>query len=194
MCTHLVSFYSASPTLRWSGQIAYVDTPGSRQLAMSLGDPWTRLWCAGQLPGSAVALAQLRGIPAIALQIGDGRGQLPAQIDADGSVIVRGLINMMRRLEIIDGPWQPPVGWHLVGQTPVRSTRWGLLVPEDGTVIGGPVRAGQVLYRLWNMYGDEVEVIVSPSHGTLAAARTFPCVQPGQLVGFVSEDLETISA
>lgn len=189
---YLISFHNWSPSLYWQPQVAYLDKGKSLSLAMSLGAEWNRLWRLPEAPGTSLAAADARGIPAVALQVADCRGQLPSNLQAIKQIIIEGVINSMRRLEMWPGSWEPAERWMVLDETPVHNSKWGLLMPGDGVQPGDSIEKGTVLFRVWNLYGEQVETVASPVEGEVAALRTFPCAQPGQTVAYVSQVVETL--
>jgi predicted deacylase len=189
---YLISFYNWSPSLYWQRQVAYLGAGRSLSLAMSLGAEWNKLWRLPAAPGTSLVAAEARGIPAVALQVADSRGQLPSSREAGVEAIVKGIVNVMRWLEMWPGGWEPAEKWVVLDETPVHNSKWGLLIPADGLKPGDSVEKGTVLFRLWNLYGEEVESITCPVDGEVAALRTFPCVQPGQTVAYISQVAETL--
>ena len=189
---HLISFCNWSPSLYWQRQVAYLDVGKSLPLAMSLGAEWNKLWRLPGAPGTSLAAAEARGIPAVALQVADSRGQLPSRREADVGAIVEGIINAMRRLGMWPGSWEPAERWVVLDEAPAHNSKWGLLIPGDGVRLGDSVDKGTLLFQVWNLYGEEVESIACPVKGQVAALRTFPCVQPGQTVAYISQVVETL--
>jgi predicted deacylase len=190
---YLVSFHNWNPVLYWQRQAAYVDTPGSLALAKSLGEGWGKLWKLSNPAGTSLAAARARGIPAVAVQLADGRGQFLPKRQADVDAIVGGITNLMRRYEMLPGKWEPAREWSILQETAIRAPEWGLLVPEEGLNLGDRVAAGSRLFQMTNIYGEEVATVNSPIEGTLAAVRTFTAAQLGQLIAYVAQVVETSS-
>jgi predicted deacylase len=188
---YLISFHNWSPSLYWHPQVAYLDNGRSLWLAMSPGAKWNRLWRLPEASGTSLAAAAAKGVPAVALQVADCRGQLPSQQRAIHQIIVEAIVNTMRRLEMWPGSWEPAEEWVVLEETPLHSPKWGLLMPGDRVQPGDPVEKGAVLFRVWNLYGEQVESVTSPVDGEIAALRTFPCAQPGQTVAYVSRVVQT---
>lgn len=121
--------------------------------------------------------ATRRGIPAFTFETGEG-GRLEPALAADG---VRCVLNALRHLGMLAGSPEPPARTvrlrEFVG---VRSTRAGLL-HTDGR-LGDMVHRGQPLARIVNVWGDEVERIVSPADGLFVRTTTLSTVAAGERV------------
>ncbi len=85
------------------------------------------------------------------------------------SVGVRGVLNVMKALGMIEGEIEPQSDVLVIrgrlGITHATSNRGGFVVP--GRPIGDPVKKGQVVGHVVDHYGDLVEDLVSPVDGWL---------------------------
>ena len=117
------------------------------------------------------------GVPAFTFEIGEG-GRLEADLIPTG---VRCMLNAMRFLRMLPGDVEPPpemvVMMRFVG---IRVTAGGLLHTE--VPLGVRVRQGDVLARIYSIYGDERETIRTPIDGVFVRMTTFPSVMAGERV------------
>ena len=117
------------------------------------------------------------GVPAFTFEIGEG-GRLEADLIPIG---VRCMLNAMRFLRMLPGDVEPPpetvVMTRFVG---IRATAGGLLHTE--VPLGVRVRQGDVLARIYSVYGDERETIRAPIDGVFVRMTTFPSVTAGERV------------
>jgi predicted deacylase len=85
---------------------------------------------------------------------------------------VRGILNVMRTLGMINGEIEPQRDIIVIegrlGFKDITSTRGGIIRRE--TAAGDPVTKGQVVGHIVDFYGDSVEEIVSPVDGWLLAS------------------------
>lgn len=117
------------------------------------------------------------GVPAFTFEIGEG-----GRIDADlVPVGVRCVLNAMRFLRMLPGAPEPPpetiVMHRFIG---LRASRGGLL--ETVASLGAAVRQGDVLARIYSIYGDERELSRAPRDGIFVRMTTFPSVAAGERV------------
>ena len=116
-------------------------------------------------------------MPAFTFEIGEG-GRLEADLIPTG---VRCMLNAMRFLRMLPGDVEPPpetvVMTRFVG---IRATSGGLLHTE--VPLGVRVRQGDVLARIYSVYGDERETIRAPIDGVFVRMTTFPSVTAGERV------------
>lgn len=117
----------------------------------------------GKIPPFAdgiVHAACHRGVISLFAESG-GNGTLEA---ADVAVHVDGIRHVMQHLGMIDGS-PPPIGRRIKGldRVVVRARRGGLLRLDLS--IGDPVRPGQAVAEIVDLFGDVVERVVSPGSG-----------------------------
>jgi predicted deacylase len=84
---------------------------------------------------------------------------------------VRGVLNVMKKLEMIDGDVEPQKSIQIIdgqlSRTEINATRGGIV--NTGVNVGKPISKGQVIGQIVNGYGDPVEDIVSSVDGWLLA-------------------------
>jgi predicted deacylase len=117
------------------------------------------------------------GVPAFTFEIGEG-GRLEAEVMPIG---VRCVLNALRFLRMLPGePEIPPQTMVMSRFVGLRASRGGLLHTEMS--LGSRVSAGDVLARIYSVYGDEREVIRAPVDGVFVRMTTFPSVAAGERV------------
>ena len=117
------------------------------------------------------------GVPSFTFEIGEG-GRLEAEVIPIG---VRCVLNALRFLRMLPGePEVPPQTVVMSRFVGLRASRGGLLHTEMS--LGSRVSAGDVLARIYSVYGDEREVIRAPVDGVFVRMTTFPSVAAGERV------------
>lgn len=127
--------------------------------------------------GTLVEAALSLGKPSLILELIPWRRISPEAVE----VGVRGMLNVMKYLDMIDGEIEPQEGVQILDG---RLTRVEIMASAGGLVkqyktAGDPVRSGEILGHIVDVYGDEVEPVVSPVEGWLLA---FPLLN-NQAVG-----------
>jgi uncharacterized protein len=153
---------------------------GSRELASAFGLPWVvrERRAEGGLGGMTCTAAAEAGIPAIIAEAG-GCGLLDE--DAVG-LLAAGVRNVLRRLEMLPGePEPPPAAPRHVGRFEwLRCAHEGWW--ENAVSAGEAVSVGQVLGRVRDLYGDELEEVRAPADGVVLFLTTSPAVDAGGLL------------
>ena len=117
------------------------------------------------------------GVPAFTFEIGEG-GRLEPDLIPIG---VRCIFNALRFLGMFPGALEPPPETVVMTQfVGLRASKGGLLYTAAS--LGARVKRGDVLARIYSVYGDEREVIRAPLDGTFVRMTTFPSVSAGERV------------
>jgi predicted deacylase len=117
------------------------------------------------------------GVPAFTFEIGEG-GRLETDLVPLG---VRCVHNALRFLGMLSGPPEPPPETVVMRQfVGLRASKGGLLHTAAG--LGTRVKPGDVLARIYSVYGDEREAIRAPCAGTFVRMTTFASVAAGERV------------
>jgi uncharacterized protein len=139
----------------------------------------------GGLGGMTSSAAAQAGIPAVIAEAG-GRGQLE---ESAVQLLVRGVRNVLRSLEMLPGPAEPPpAGQRTVGSFVwLRCERAGWWDAAVGS--GDEVREGQVLGTVRDLWGDVHEEIRAPRDGVVLFITTSPAVSDDGLLLGLGADL-----
>jgi uncharacterized protein len=154
----------------------------ARAMAIAFGLPY--VVCEARRPGGLTGMtstaAAASGIPAVIAEAG-GRGQLEETAVA---LLAEGARNVLRRLEMLPGPATPPPAGmrHVAGNEWLRCRTRGWW--EAAVRAGDEVRAGDVLGRVLDLWGDEHELISAPADGVVLFLTTSAAVEAdGLLLG-----------
>jgi predicted deacylase len=139
----------------------------------------------GGLGGMTSSAAAQAGIPAVIAEAG-GRGQLE---ESAVQMLVGGVRNVLRRLEMLPGEAEPPPA----DQRTVGSFVW-LRCEQAGwwdaaVGSGDEVREGDVLGRVRDLWGDAHEEIRAPRDGVVLFITTSPAVSDDGLLLGLGTDL-----
>lgn len=117
------------------------------------------------------------GIPSFTFELGEG-GRLEAEMIAEGARCIR---NALRHLKMIEGDLETPEQTVIMSDfVGMRAKRGGLLHTE--VALGANVRRGDVLARILDIYGDEIERITAPQPGIFIRSTTLSTVTTGERV------------
>ena len=151
----------------------------AEQMAHALGSGWIMRGESGIYVSDGVLCIEATrvGVPALTLEIGEG-GRLEEDSVATGA---RCVLNLLRSLKMIDGEIAKPVTTHVMREfLALRARCGGLLTTE--VELGRPVRSGDVLCRIVDVFGEEVECVVAPADGLFVRATTLSTVTTGERV------------
>jgi uncharacterized protein len=167
-----------------------------RQLARAFGFPLLWEVPSGSIPempgypnrGAAVVEAAMRGIPSVMCEVG-GEGKLEEELV---ELTIEGLLRALAFLGMIDGQGggaESPLS--LVGGHVLFASRAGFFLSRVRP--GEEVREGQVLGRLVDLSGEEVEQFRAPENAVLTNVVTRGIANPGDML-FVMGNLGGSSA
>jgi uncharacterized protein len=151
----------------------------AEELALAFGSGYLMKTQAGMYVADGILCVEVTrvGVPAFTFEIGEG-GRLEPDIIPIG---VRCLSNALRFLSMLPGALESPSETIVMTQfVGLRATKGGLL--HTTASLGRRVRQGEVLARLYSIYGDEREIIRAPLDGTFVRMTTFPSVATGERV------------
>jgi predicted deacylase len=124
-------------------------------------------------PPTLSSLAARKGIPVILEELIDGRWIS----EPSTSVGVKGIINIMKTFNMIEGNVEPQVGIPIV---PGVNRSAGIIRANRGGLIrflkkpGEPITKGEILAEVYDLYGDIIEEVRMPISGYVWA---YPCGQ-----------------
>jgi hypothetical protein len=151
----------------------------AEDLALAFGSGYIMRTQAGLYVADGILCVEATraGVPAFTFEIGEG-----GRLEADQIPIgVRCVANALRYLGMLPGALEPPPETVIMTQfVGLRATNGGLL--QTAASLGARVRRGDVLARLYSVYGDERETIRAPLDGTFVRMTTFPSVATGERV------------
>src|SRR5690606_32762789 len=115
----------------------------------------------GGLAGTTCDAAAAAGIPSLIAEAGSS-GLLT---EPETQMMVDGVLNTLRSLGVLPGDVAVNKVTRVDQFTWIRSPEEGMWYPSVST--GEKVKAGQVLGRIGNLYGDTVAEITSPHDGVI---------------------------
>ena len=130
--------------------------------------------------------AELLGKPVITIELVPWRRIDPLAVE----VGVRGTLNVMKSLGMIDGPIEPQQGIQIIdgslSRTELMADRGGIVM--EYVDVGDRIKKDQKIGQIVDHYGDAVEDIVSPVDGWLLA---WPMIHnqaagTGEMVAFIA--------
>ena len=151
----------------------------AEEMGLALGTGWVMRGDRGMYVSDGILCVEATkaGVPALTFEIGEG-GRLEEDSVATGAVCV---LNLLRHLKMIDGAIETPAKTHVMHDfLGLRARRGGLLITE--VKLGQAVKQGDLLCRVVDIFGDEVERIVAPVDGLFVRATTLSTVTTGERV------------
>lgn len=169
--------FMVSPKVLFDGHGALGDE--NLELAKAFG--WGILCNTTVYGGTSGDAAASHGVPVIIPELG-GSDRLPETHDGHIQGHVDGILNVMRHYNMLDGEVTEPDRYQLCGNEHIHAGRDGLINWADGIRLNGNVTAGQRVGVLTDIYGEDVEELVSQWDGVVTLIRTYPLVRGGDWI------------
>jgi uncharacterized protein len=149
------------------------------QLARGLGNGWIMRSSNDFYVAAGILCVEAAkvGIPGFTFEIGEG-GRLEPDMVKVGSDCI---LNALQSLGMLDIRRKEPAEEHLMREfVGLRARRGGLLY--NHVKLGQPVKSGDLLVTISNVFGDEVERIEAPQDGYAVRITTLSTVSTGERV------------
>jgi predicted deacylase len=197
---YFITFHSGGNAFVGPPKVLF-DDPGDElgakntELAKAFG--WPVLWRnkgGYQFAGAATLVTRDLGIPSIVPEHG-GADRLPARLNERVRINITGVRNVLYHLGMLDGtPELPDRYLTFADSSHIHVDRDGILLFEDWVDLRAKVEQGQVVGRLYDVYGAQVGEVTAPWSGEILLIRTYPVVQAGDWACSITPNAEYIDA
>jgi hypothetical protein len=154
--------------------------PGaSEKLAKAMGPGWDLLLSGGPGGRSPMTTMTEAGKAGITVELGGMSATLPPEYHRVGDTLAEAIFNVMRAYGMISGEAGRCERWLHGVQELVSAPVGGLWVPERDVVMRVPMREGDVIARIYDLFGNEAATVAAPCDGQIFGLRTNPTVHPG---------------
>jgi predicted deacylase len=153
------------------------------ELAGAMGPAWDLVNTSGVGRGSPAAMLAEQGQAAITVELGGWCRMLTTEFHEIGRQLSDAYLNVMRHYSMIPGEAQYAASWQRGHQIALLANETGLWVGED-VELRKPLKKGTPLGRIYNLYGDELEVVRAPEDGVIFGLRFRPMVLRGDWLCF----------
>lgn len=159
-----------------------IDSPQTKKsIAAARAMRMDKLWLIEPTPGTLTTSLIASGIPAIGCEV-EGRGGL---VTSDVNRYVAGVKNLLSHLDMIVGvPVKVDNGEFFRTKT-INSTVAGYAI--NVVSLNEQVKKGQVLCKVLDYFGEEIEEIKADIDGEIWAIRTSPSINQGDIVVLIRE-------
>lgn len=182
-------------TVHSGGDHSYLDQAifhaggASETLAIAMGAGWDLLLTGGPGGRSPMTAMAEAGKAGLTVELGGMCATMPATFHEIGDRLATSFINVMRVYGMLAGPiTRCERRLHGV-QRLVTAPVGGLWVADRDVKMRTPMRAGDPIARVYDLYGREQAVVVAPCDGQIFGLRTNPTVHAGDWCTFYAEIL-----
>lgn len=182
---YFITFHSGGNAFVGPPKVLYDDLGddlGAKNAELARAFGWPVLWAnrgGYQFQGAASLVTRERGIPSIVPEHG-GADRMPNRLAERVERNVTGVRNVLHHLDMLDGtPSRAEKFLAFSDDSHVHVDRDGILLFEDWVDLRTPVKQGQVIARLYDVFGRQTEKLTAPWDGEMLLLRTYPVVQAG---------------
>ncbi len=188
---YVISLHSGASYLYWSPMAMCGNDAPSIELCKALGEPWDILGQSEGISGSARDAFEARGVAAASIEVGGAGERVLGAFTKNVDIAANAILNAMRHYGMIDGTPTRASCWTFVINRAVRSGCGGLAVPVENFPLRHMVTEGTPLVRLYNLLGDEIELVRAPFDGIVTGFRSFPYAPAGWPLVWLSKIVKT---
>ena len=151
----------------------------SEELAKAMGPGWDLLLTGGPGGKSPMTTMAQAGKAGITVELGGMCATLPHDFHRVANILAEAIFNVMRTYGMLSGEPGRCARWLNGVQELVSAPVGGLWVPEREIEMRTPMAEGDVIARIYDLFGYEAAVVTAPSDGQIFGLRTNPTVHPG---------------
>lgn len=151
----------------------------SEELAKAMGPGWDLLLTGGPGGKSPMTTMQEAGKAGITVELGGMCATLPHDYHRVGETLAESIFNVMRTYGMLAGEAARCDAWFHGVQELVSAPVGGLWVAERDVKMRTPMKEGEVIARIYDLFGNEAAIVRAPCDGQIFGLRTNPTVHPG---------------
>lgn len=159
------------------------ETPQCLELAGAMGPEWDLVNASGVGRGSPASILAEEGKGAITVELGGWCRMLTREFHEVGRRLSEAYLNVMQHYDMIPGRPKYADKWYRGHQIALLANASGLWVGEE-IEFRKPMKKGTLLGHIYNLYGDEIEVVKAPEDGQVFGLRFRPMVRTGDWLCF----------
>ncbi len=175
---YVVSLHGGGGLFYLINRIMVSDDPKSIELGKAVGPTW-KLLHESHHPNTLLNSCGAEGIPAVILELGGSNNRMPDTLDQNVDTFIHAIVNVMRYINMFDGEHESAGEWGVLKGTNIRCGYGGLIITTEKCRIKQEVKEGDHLASIVDLFGNELEKILSPQDGTILGVPASPVAYPG---------------
>ncbi len=159
----------------------------SDELARAMGRGWEIVLSAISPKGNPMASMLEAAKTGITVELGGRAATSPEEMRRVEATLVESMLNVMRHYGMLAGePHYPATRWRGV-QEALLAPASGLFIPAPGVGCKRPMKSGEPIAHIVNLWGDTVAGIAAPADGQIFGLRALPNVTTGDWCCFYAK-------
>ena len=163
------------------------ETPEAVELAMAMGEGWGCIMSNMMPKGSPMAQMKAIGKTGITVELGGRSATSPAGFAKVARDLADSIINILRHYKMYPGQATYPTDATKGQQEPLLAPASGMFVPAPGVDFLKPMKKGDLIATIINIFGDEQARLVAPADGMIFGLRALVSVNTGDWCCFFNK-------
>ena len=163
------------------------ETPASVELAKAMGTGWGCIMSNFLPKGSPMAQMKAIGKTGITVELGGRSATSPERFAEVSRELANSIINILRHYKMYPGEATYPEDATKGQQEALLAPVSGIFIPTPGVDFLKPMKAGDSIAKIVNIFGDELAELVAPADGMFFGLRALPNVNTGDWCCFFNK-------
>lgn len=163
------------------------ERPESVELGTAMGPGWGCIMSSPNPKGNPMAVMAEEGKVGITVELGGRSATSPRAFAEVGRKLADAVINVLRHYKMLPGEARYDPNRTKGSQEALLAPASGLFLPEPDIEFLKPMKAGQRIARIANLFGDELATLSAPADGMIFGLRALPNVTTGDWCCFFNK-------
>jgi predicted deacylase len=163
------------------------ETPASVELAMAMGEGWGCIMSNFLPKGSPMAQMKAVGKTGITVELGGRSATSPERFAEISREFAKSIMNILRHYKMYPGQATYPKDATKGQQEALLAPASGIFVATPGVDFLKPMKKGDSIARIVNIFGDELAQLKAPADGMIFGLRALPNVNTGDWCCFFNK-------
>jgi uncharacterized protein len=182
-----LSIHSGGAHSYLSETIFATEDEKSQELAKAMGEGWSLALKAFLPKGNPMASMLEVGKTGITVELGGRSATSPKDFHRVGRVLADAAKNVMRHYKMIPGKPKYAKPRYTGVQHALLAGISGLFLAEESAAFQKPMKKGDKIATIYNLYGEVLETLQAPTDGMIFGLRALPNVTVGDWCCFFAE-------
>lgn len=163
------------------------ETPASVELAMAMGEGWGCIMSNFLPKGSPMAQMKAIGKTGITVELGGRSATSPQRFAEVSREFAKSIMNILRHYKMYPGQATYPKDATKGQQDALLAPASGIFVATPGVDFLKPMKKGDSIARIINIFGDQLAELKAPADGMIFGLRALPNVNTGDWCCFFNK-------
>lgn len=163
------------------------ETPEAVELAMAMGEGWGCIMSNFLPKGSPMAQMKAVGKTGITVELGGRSATTPEAFADVGRQLANSILNILYHYKMYPGEAVYPTDATKGQQEALLAPASGIFIPTPGVDFLKPMKKGDSIAKIVNIFGDELAHLTAPADGMFFGLRALPNVNTGDWCCFFNK-------